>query len=200
MILKEYIIKLIIPKKEENGGKNKEEENINIKYEDVEKIIHIIEELINKEIYNRIWKNQFSKEDKELNLLYENKLNKKTPKDIGIKPKYINKEIWENIIYLMKTKYNLNNFKTPMEKIKCVENIYKIIDKSLVVITSKQSDYSVDDIFPIFVFFLIQTKFQSLITNLNFIKLLIRKKNLIKSSGFALTQLEMAIQLLRNMD
>ena len=87
-----------------------------------------------------------------------------------------------------------------MEKIKCVENIYKIIDKSLVVITSKQSDYSVDDIFPIFVFFLIQTKFQSLITNLNFIKLLIRKKNLIKSSGFALTQLEMAIQLLRNMD
>ena len=100
----------------------------------------------------------------------------------------------------MKSKYNINNYKTPMDKISCIENIYKIIDKSLIVITSKQNDYSVDDIFPIFVFFLIKVKFQYLSTNLNFIKLLIRKKNLIKSSGFALTQLEMAIQYLRNID
>ena len=69
----------------------------------------------------------------------------------------------------MKTKYNLNDFKTPMDKIKCIENIYKVIDKSLIVITNKKSDYSVDDIFPIFVFLLIQTKLQFLITNLNFI-------------------------------
>ena len=200
MILKDYVINIINPKKEENGAKNIEKSEINIKNEDIEKIIYIIEELINKEIYNRIWENQKSKKDEELSLLYENKLNKKTPKDIGINAKYINEQIWENIISLMKSKYNLNNFKTPMDKIKCVENIYKIIDKSLIVITSKQSDYSVDDIFPIFVYFLIQTKFQSLITNLNFIKLLIRKKNLIKSSGFALIQLEMAIQFLRSMD
>ena len=87
-----------------------------------------------------------------------------------------------------------------MDKIKCIENIYKIIDQSLIVITGKISDYSVDDIFPIFVFLLIQTKLQFLTTNLNFIKLLIRKKNLIKSSGFALTQLEMSIQFLKNME
>ena len=159
-----------------------------------------MKKLITEEIYNRIWKNQKSKDDEELNNLYNNKLSKKIPADIGINPKYINEEIWENIIYLMKSKYNINNYKTPMDKISCIENIYKIIDKSLIVITSKQNDYSVDDIFPIFVFFLIKVKFQYLSTNLNFIKLLIRKKNLIKSSGFALTQLEMAIQYLRNID
>jgi len=200
MKLKDYVINEIYPKKEENGRKNTEEEIINIDKEQIEKIISIIEQLINEEIYDRIWKHQISKEDEELNELYNNKLSKKTPKDIGINPKYINEKIWENIILLMKTKYNLNDFKTPMDKIKCIENIYKVIDKSLIVITNKKSDYSVDDIFPIFVYLLIQTKLQFLITNLNFIRLLIRKKNLIKSSGFALTQLEMAIQFLRNID
>ena len=200
MILKDYVIKEIFPKKEENGGKNNQEETINIEKDKIEKIIYILGELITEEIYNRIWKNQKSKDDEELNNLYNNKLSKKIPADIGINPKYINEEIWENIIYLMKSKYNINNYKTPMDKISCIENIYKIIDKSLIVITSKQNDYSVDDIFPIFVFFLIKVKFQYLSTNLNFIKLLIRKKNLIKSSGFALTQLEMAIQYLRNID
>ena len=200
MKLKDYVIKEIYPKKEENGGKTTEEEIINIDKDQIEKIISIIEQLINEEIYIRIWKNQKSKDDEELNELYNNKLSKKTPKDVGINPKYINEKIWENIILLMKTKYNINDFKTPMDKIKCIENIYKVIDKSLIVITNKKSDYSVDDIFPIFVYLLIQTKLQFLITNLNFIKLLIRKKNLIKSSGFALTQLEMAIQFLRNIE
>ena len=201
MMLKEYILKEIYPKKEENGGKNSiEEETIKIEKEEIEKIISIIEKLINEEIYNRIWKNQRSKEEEELNNLYENKLSKKTPNDIGILPKYINEEIWKNIIDLIKTKYNINNFKTPLDKIECIENAYKILNKSLIIITGKLSDYSVDDIFPIFVFILMQAKIQNLITNLNFIKLLMRKKNLIKSSGFALTQLEMAIQYLRNMD
>ena len=127
-------------------------------------------------------------------------MSKKTPNDIGIRTKYINEEIWKNIIDLIKTKYNINNFKTPLDKIECIENAYKILNKSLIIITGKLSDYSVDDIFPIFVFILMQAKIQNLITNLNFIKLLMRKKNLIKSSGFALTQLEMAIQYLRNMD
>ena len=158
-----------------------------------------LKELISEEIYERIWKNQKLKEDEELNNLYENKLSKKIPNDIGINPKYINEEIWENIIHLMKTKYNINNFKTPMDKIKSVENIYKILNKSIIVITNKLDDYSVDDIFPIFVFFLIKAKIQFLNTNLNFIKLLIRKKNSVKSSGFALTQLEMAIHYLKNM-
>ena len=200
MKLKDYVINEIYPKKEENGRKNTEEEIINIDKDQIEKIISIIEQLINEEIYVRIWKEQISKDDEELNELYNNKLSKKTPKDIGINPKYINEKIWENIILLIKKKYNLNDFKTPMDKIKCIENIYKVIDKSLIVITNKKSDYSVDDIFPIFVYLLIQTKLQFLITNLNFIRLLIRKKNLIKSSGFALTQLEMAIQFLRNIE
>ena len=152
MMLKEYILKEIYPKKEE-----------------IEKIISIIEKLINEEIYNRIWKNQRSKEDEELNNLYENKLSKKTPNDIGIRPKYINEEIWKNIIDLIKTKYNINNFKTPLDKIECIENAYKILNKSLIIITGKLSDYSVDDIFPIFVFILMQAKIQNLITNLNFI-------------------------------
>ena len=145
----------------------------NINKEKMEKIIYIIEQIINEEIYKKIWKNQISKEDEELNNLYKNKLSKKIPNDFGIKKKYINEEIWDNIINLMKSKYNINNFKTPMDKIKCVENIYKILNKSLIVITSKNNDYSVDDLFPIFVYLLIQAKPQFLITNLNYIKLLI---------------------------
>mgnify|MGYP002625760026 CR=1 FL=1 len=199
MSLKEYVINEIYQKKEENGGKISEEEIVGVEKDEIEKIIYIIEELISEEVYERIWKNQKSKEDEELNNLYENKLSKKIPNDIGINPKYINEEIWENVIHLMKTKYNINNFKTPMDKIKSVENIYKILNKSIIVITNKLDDYSVDDIFPIFVFFLIKAKIQFLNTNLNFIKLLIRKKNSVKSSGFALTQLEMAIHYLKNM-
>ena len=203
IILKDYIIKELNLKKEENGGNDNDDDmnNINnINKEKMEKIIYIIEQIINEEIYKKIWKNQISKEDEELNNLYKNKLSKKIPNDFGIKKKYINEEIWDNIINLMKSKYNINNFKTPMDKIKCVENIYKILNKSLIVITSKNNDYSVDDLFPIFVYLLIQAKPQFLITNLNYIKLLIRKKNLIKNSGFSLTQFEMAIQYIKNME
>ena len=86
-----------------------------------------------------------------------------------------------------------------MNKIKCIENIYKILNKSIIIITGKLNDYSVDDIFPIFAYFLSKAKLLLLNTNLNFIKLLLRKKNLMKSSGFSLTQLEMGIHYLKNM-
>ena len=99
----------------------------------------------------------------------------------------------------MQTKYNIDKYKTPMTKIKCVENIYNILNKSISVITNKTDAYSVDDIFPIFIYLLVKTKPEYLFTNLNFIKLLISKKNLIKSSGFALTQLEMAVNYIQNL-
>ena len=73
-------------------------------------------------------------------------------------------------------------------------------NKSINVITDKTNRYSVDDIFPIFVYLLIKIKPKNLVSNLNYIKLLINKKNLIKSSGFALTQLEMAVQFLQNFE
>ena len=195
--LKNYIINELFQKNEENGGIKNETIN-NLDKDEIEKIINIIEELIDEEIYKRIWKNQKSKEDEDLDNLYS-KLSNKNKNDFGINSKYINEEIWENIINLMKSKYNINNYKTPMNKIKCIENIYKILNKSIIIITGKLSDYSVDDIFPIFVYFLSKAKLQLLNTNLNFIKLLIRKKHLMKSSGFSLTQLEMGIQYLKNM-
>ena len=194
--LKKYVIKELYQQKEENGGiKN---EIINLEKEEIENIINIIEELIDEEIYKRLWKHQKSKEDEDLDDLYE-KLSKKNINEFSMNSKYINEEIFQNIINLMKSKYNINNFRTPMNKIKCIESIYKILNKSLIIITGKFSDYSVDDIFPIFVYFLTRAKLELLHTNLNFIKLLIRKKHLMKSSGFALTQLEMGIHYLKNM-
>jgi hypothetical protein len=87
-----------------------------------------------------------------------------------------------------------------MKKIECIENIYNILNKSIIVITNKINRYSVDDIFPIFVYLIIKSKPEYYVSNLNFIRLLIRKKNLIKSSGFALIQLEMSIQYLQNIE
>ena len=162
--------------------------------------MNIIEELIHEGIYRTIWRNDSTNEDIELNEICKNKLTNLTPADIGINEKYINEHIWQNIIYLMNTKYNINNYKTPMAKIKCIEDIYNIINKSINIITNKDNGYSVDDIFPIFVYLLIKINPEHLIINLNFIKLLINKKNLIKSSGFALTQLEMAVQYLQNIE
>ena len=163
--------------------------------------MNIIEELIHEEIYTKIWKNNDLNGDIELNEICKNKLNNISPNNLGINEKYINEHIWKNIIYLMNTKYNINNYKTPMSKIKCIENIYNIINKSLNVISNKTNNkYSVDDIFPIFVYLLIKIKPEHLIINLNFIRLLINKKNLIKSSGFALAQLEMAVQYIQNIE
>ena len=156
--------------------------------------------MIHEEIHKRIWKNIQLSEDLELYDLCEDKLNNITPSVLGINKKYENEQIWENIINLMKTKYDINNYKTPMKKLKCIEDLYKILNKSINVVTNKISQFSVDDIFPIFVYLLIKIKPEYLITNLNFIKLLFRKKNLINSSGFSLTQLEMAIQYIQNIE
>ena len=179
---------------------NNEQEIIEEK-EKLDEAMNIIEELIHEGIYTRIWKNNNLNADIELNEICKNKLINISPTNLGINEKYINEHIWKNIIYLMNTKYNINNYKTPMSKIKCIENIYNIINKSLNVITNKTNDkYSVDDIFPIFVYLLIKIKPEHLIINLNFIRLLINKKNLIKSSGFALAQLEMAVQYIQNIE
>ena len=203
-IIKEYITAEFIKRKrenEENSINNNDLENNNIEEKEKEKIDEItklIEELIHEEIYKRIWKNIQLNEDMELYELCENKLNNITPSILGINKKYVNEQIWENILNLMKTKYDINNYKTPMKKLKCIEDLYKIVNKSINVVTNKISQFSVDDIFPIFVYLLIKIKPEYLITNLNFIKLLFRKKNLINSSGFSLTQLEMAIQYIQN--
>ena len=175
-----------------NSDNNEEKENIEIN--------DIIEEIIHEGIYKEIWDNNMSVEDTELNEICRNKLAKITPDKIGINDKYINEHIWQNVLYLMKTKFDINNYKTPMKKIKCVENIYSILNQTINVITNKANPYSVDDIFPIFVYFLIKVKPEFLVSNLNFIKLLFNKKHLFKSSGFALTQLEMAIQYIQNFE
>ena len=178
---------------------NNSEEIEDTEKERIDAIMNIIEELIHEGIYKRIWKNEKTLEDILLKEKCENEEKTITPSIIGINEKYINEHIWQNIQNIMKTKYNIDKYKTPMTKIKCVENIYKLLNKSINVITNKTDAYSVDDIFPIFVYSLVKIKPEYLFTNLNFIKLLISKKNLIKSSGFALTQLEMAVNYLQNL-
>ena len=186
-----------------NNNNNNNNEDITIKEKEIEKmeyIMNLIEELIQENIYRKVWKYDMTTEDIQLVQKCEENAKIINPTIIGVNEKYINESIFENIINLMETKYNINNYRTPNSKIKCVENIYKIINSSICVITNKTSRYSIDDIFPIFVYLLIKSKIQFLFTNLNYIKLLIGKKNLIKSSGFALTQLEMAIQYLQNIE
>ena len=205
-ILKEYIIgNNYTDNNNINNNNDINTNNINSNIEEsdkvkIDEIMNLVEEIIHEEIYKKIWNKIQSSEDVEINELCEYKLNKITPVDLGIKDKYINKDIYENIINLMKTKYNINNYKTPMKKLRCVEDIYIILNKSITVITNKTSRYSVDDIFPIFAYLLIKIKPENLYTNLNYIKLFFRKKNLIKSSGFSLTQLEMAIQYIKNIE
>ena len=205
-IVKDYITAEFIKRKrenEENNNNNNDLENNNVEEKEIGKIneiTNLIEELIHEEIHKRIWKNIQLSEDLELYDLCEDKLNNITPSVLGINKKYENEQIWENIINLMKTKYDINNYKTPMKKLKCIEDLYKILNRSINVVTNKISQFSVDDIFPIFVYLLIKIKPEYLITNLNFIKLLFRKKNLINSSGFSLTQLEMAIQYIQNIE
>lgn len=182
-----------------NNNNNEEIENEEKETERIDAIMNIIEELIHEGIYKRIWKNEKTLEDILLKEKCEKEEKTITPSIIGINEKYINEHIWQNIQNIMQTKYNIDKYKTPMTKIKCVENIYNILNKSISVITNKTDAYSVDDIFPIFIYLLVKTKPEYLFTNLNFIKLLISKKNLIKSSGFALTQLEMAVNYIQNL-
>ena len=196
MIIRKYVIKEISQQINNINNENDIEEKEKNK---IEKIMNAIEDLIHEGIYDKVWNDNQTKEDIELNEICF-KLDKITTKELGINEKYINEDIWDNILDLIKTKYNLDNYKTPMKKIECIENIYNILNKSIIVITNKINRYSVDDIFPIFVYLIIKSKPEYYVSNLNFIRLLIRKKNLIKSSGFALIQLEMAIQYLQNIE
>ena len=203
MIIRNQVIEEIKQKiiKENDNIINIEEYDIEEreKYK-IERVMNIAEELINEGIYKGIWDNNKSIEDIELNEICTNKFANINPVSIGVNEQYINDHIWQNIIHLINTKFDINNYTTPMKKIKCIENIYNILNKSINVITDKTNRYSVDDIFPIFVYLLIKIKPKNLVSNLNYIKLLINKKNLIKSSGFALTQLEMAVQFLQNFE
>ena len=198
-VIEEIKQKIIKENSENNNIINIEDYDLEEKEKvKIERIMNIVEEIINEGIFKGIWDNSQSGEDIELNDICATKLANINPVSIGIKENYINEHIWQNIIFLMNTKLDINNYRTPMKKIKCIENIYNILNKSLNVITNKTNSFSVDDIFPIFVYLLIKIEPENLVTNLNYIKLLISKKNLIKSSGFALTQLEMAVQFLQN--
>ena len=200
-VIEEIKQKIIKENSENNNIINIEDYDLEEKEKvKIERIMNIVEELINEGIFKGIWDNTQSGEDIELNDICASKLANINPISIGIKENYINEHIWQNIIFLMNTKLDINNYRTPMKKIKCIENIYNILNKSLNVITNKTNSFSVDDIFPIFVYLLIKIEPENLVTNLNYIKLLISKKNLIKSSGFALTQLEMAVQFLQNFE
>ena len=78
-------------------------------------------------------------------------------------------------------------------------NAYKILNNCINFCGNENENAGFDDIFPIFVYIIIKCKPIKFISNFYYIKSLINPNNAFNNYGFALMQLEMAINFISNL-
>ena len=173
----------------------KEYINSNNSEEEINDIIDIIENNILEQVYD----NLFTNEPTQLDIQFYNKckeLKNINSTKIGVKKEYINERLWSIAICYIN---RISIEKTPSNKLNCVMNAYKILNNCINFCGNENENAGFDDIFPIFVYIIIKCKPIKFISNFYYIKSLINPNNAFNNYGFALMQLEMAINFISNL-
>jgi len=124
-----------------------------------------IEDYILRKCFKYFYPVQDSEEDK----LFHSKclsISWLTPQHIEIKKIHINEKLWliaSNCFSKMDTE------KSPVEKLRCVESAFQILNNSISFCAGKQTNSGVDDIMPILIYVVIKSKPRRMITNLKYI-------------------------------
>jgi len=130
--------------------------------DDINDILEDVENYILRKCYKSFYPSMESQEDKE----FYNKclsLSWLTPNHIEIKKILVKEKLWliaSNCLTKMDTE------KTPIEKLRCVQSAYQILNNSISFSSNKQTNAGVDDIMPILIYVMIKTKPRRMITNL----------------------------------
>lgn len=182
-ILRGYLIK-------DELFKNSSEELTN-------EIIDEIENYIIKKIYRRVFPEKDLPEDKNF---YEktNMLTFITPENMDINKRYLNEAIWINAVEELN---KIDNEKSPISKLNCVIKAVNIIINCIRFCTGKFDEgYSVEDFMPILNYIIIKSKPKRLISNFNFINLLLDDNKQKGVYGNVLTNLNFSIAFILNIN
>lgn len=147
-------------------------------------------------INNRVFPMHFTKEDY---IFYRRTIGLSFVKTsyLGINDNLVNEHLWE---IAMSHIIKINEEKCPVDKLRCVQRAYSILNNTIKFCSGKKEGAGVDDIMPILIYLIIKTKPKRMISNLNYIKSLVQPSKLLQNQGFLLTQLEMCIEFIININ
>ncbi len=130
--------------------------------EEISDIIEDIENYIHRKCYKKVYPSQESQEEKDF---YSKCLSLAwlTPQHLEIKKKFINEKLWL-IAGSCCTKMDIE--KSPVEKLRCIQSAYQILNNSISFSQGKQTNSGVDDIMPILIYVVIKSKPRRMTTNL----------------------------------
>jgi hypothetical protein len=163
---------------------------------DIEEITDILENYIIRKTYEKVFLEKKMEKD---SIFYNKTYNLQwiSPNNLEINPEYVNYIIWD----LAKDRLaDIDNEFSPKDKIKCIEDSFNILYRSLSFTTGKEEKPGVDDIIPIFIFVLIKSRIKRIYSNINYIKSFTIPGKLLANYGFYLTQFEMAREFILNID
>jgi len=168
---------------------NVNEENISSALDDIENYILL-----------KMYKKVFPEIELEKDKLFHDrccKLDWITPTHLEINKKYINENLWLSAInHLNKLEFE----RSPVNKLKCVQAAYKILNNCINFCSGKDEGAGVDDIIPILIFIIIKSRLKRIFSNVNYIKTFMNPSKLLATYGFLLTQIEMAIEFIFGLD
>lgn len=119
------------------------------------------------------------------------------PEHLEINKKYLNEALWENACLFLKA---MDSEKSPIDKLRCVQNAYKILNNCINFCSGKNENAGVDDIIPIFIFIIIKSQPKRMFSNINYIKAVTDPGKLLATYGFLLSQVEMATEFILNLN
>ncbi len=121
-----------------------------------------IESYIIRKCYRKIFPHNELNEDREF-FNKTNNLSWLTPEHSEIKKIYINEKLW---VIAMNCINRMDDEKSPIEKLRCVQSAYQILNNSINFSSGKEEHAGVDDIIPILIYVIIKSKPKRIISNL----------------------------------
>ena len=163
-------------------------------YEELNAIHDDLTNYIVSKIYDKIFPKKRTKKDI--------KIYKKCKRLEWIKPKHlikdqkvINEKLWKTAMDYIN---EMDNEKTPSNKIKSFGKAYAIIQNSITFCTGKD-DLGVDDSIQVLIYVMLKAQPKRILTNFNYARIYIDPELSKKQFGLLLTQMEMIVTIIENM-
>ena len=164
-----------------------------LKENEIQEFLEKIENHIIRQIYKYVYPEKKDKED----VIFSN-LTKQfdwiTPEDLEIKKIYVNQ-----LKFAEKYLNEINNAHSVSDKLECIHNAYVTLNNTVKFISGKNDDAGQDELTPLFQYILLKAQPDSLISNINYIRTLLSESDLVGPKGFFLSQMDSAIQFIRDL-
>ena len=154
----------------------------------------IIENYIIRDIYKYVFPERMTPKDRTFFYLIRS-LDWIKPEHLEIKKLYINQ-----LKFAEKYIKKLNESKSIVDKIDCINNAYVTMNNTVKFISGKNEDAGTDELTPLFQYVLIKSQPDRLISNINYIKTFLSEEDMLGPKGFYLSQLESASSFISGID